>query len=205
MPTSASCIDYRSSSYFRISLIRHLHRYVANLTPHYILALGETASEHQVPALRDAIWKYVALQTPTFSSFHSIEDIQFSNWSFTCPCSLYDVVLYRLMFSNQQIAPQLQENELVWNSSTLDRRYRKILVFTAYRRLKCHFRYVARTTDTGLANFSKTSSLKTRTSRILTLIMKAFMTILYHLAMDQIPTFPYKILGSTFSWCSNYA
>jgi hypothetical protein len=39
------------------------HSYIANLNPSYIRALSETAPEHQVPALRDAIWKHVALQS----------------------------------------------------------------------------------------------------------------------------------------------
>jgi hypothetical protein len=38
-------------------------RYISNLDPYYILALAETASFHQVSVLRDAIWKYLALQT----------------------------------------------------------------------------------------------------------------------------------------------
>ncbi|KAF2181077.1 hypothetical protein K469DRAFT_590492 [Zopfia rhizophila CBS 207.26] len=37
--------------------------YIANLNPHYIFALTETASFHQVSVLRDAIWKHLALQT----------------------------------------------------------------------------------------------------------------------------------------------
>jgi hypothetical protein len=43
-----------------LSLFR---RYIANLDPYYILALAETASDHQVEALRDAIFKHIALQT----------------------------------------------------------------------------------------------------------------------------------------------
>ncbi|KAF2185092.1 hypothetical protein K469DRAFT_688302 [Zopfia rhizophila CBS 207.26] len=37
--------------------------YISNLDPLFILALTETAPNHQVPALRDAIWKHVASQT----------------------------------------------------------------------------------------------------------------------------------------------
>ncbi|OCK76085.1 hypothetical protein K432DRAFT_307150 [Lepidopterella palustris CBS 459.81] len=37
--------------------------YIPNLDPNFILALAETASFHQVSALRDAIWKHLAFQT----------------------------------------------------------------------------------------------------------------------------------------------
>ncbi|KAF2193385.1 hypothetical protein K469DRAFT_734797, partial [Zopfia rhizophila CBS 207.26] len=36
--------------------------YISNLDPYYILALINTASSHQVSALRDAIWKHLAWQ-----------------------------------------------------------------------------------------------------------------------------------------------
>ncbi|KAF2176999.1 hypothetical protein K469DRAFT_382413 [Zopfia rhizophila CBS 207.26] len=36
--------------------------YISNLDPYYILALAETASFHQRPALKDAIWKHIAHQ-----------------------------------------------------------------------------------------------------------------------------------------------
>lgn len=39
------------------------HSYITNLNPSYILALAETAPFHQVSALRDALWKHIALQT----------------------------------------------------------------------------------------------------------------------------------------------
>jgi len=39
------------------------HSYIANLDPNAILALAETASPHQVLALREAIWKHIASQT----------------------------------------------------------------------------------------------------------------------------------------------
>jgi len=39
------------------------HSYIADLDPYYILALTETATFHQASVLRDAIWKYLALQT----------------------------------------------------------------------------------------------------------------------------------------------
>jgi hypothetical protein len=37
--------------------------YIQNLDPSYILALAETASFHQVSALRSGVWKHLALQT----------------------------------------------------------------------------------------------------------------------------------------------
>jgi hypothetical protein len=40
-----------------------LYSYIANLDPHYIRALGETASDHQVGPLRDAIWSHLFLET----------------------------------------------------------------------------------------------------------------------------------------------
>ena len=39
------------------------HSYIANLDPHYIFALAETASYHQVSVLRDAIFNHLEMNT----------------------------------------------------------------------------------------------------------------------------------------------
>ena len=38
------------------------YSYIANLSPSYIFALSGTVFDHQVPALREAIWKHVTFQ-----------------------------------------------------------------------------------------------------------------------------------------------
>jgi hypothetical protein len=43
--------------------ITKFHSYIANLDPHYIFALTETASFHQVSVLRDAIFRHLAMNT----------------------------------------------------------------------------------------------------------------------------------------------
>lgn len=40
-----------------------LRSYIADLDPHYIRALTETATFHQAAFLKGAIWKYLARQT----------------------------------------------------------------------------------------------------------------------------------------------
>jgi hypothetical protein len=51
--------------------IDHLHQsrrliycsYVSKLTPEFVKSLAKTAWHHQMDALRDAIWKHIALET----------------------------------------------------------------------------------------------------------------------------------------------
>ena len=40
-----------------------VHSYIANLDPYYILALVETASQHQISVLKEAVWKHLKLKT----------------------------------------------------------------------------------------------------------------------------------------------
>ena len=56
------CKNRTFSSLTLDNLLNCSNRYIENLSPSYIFALSETATDHQVPALRDAIWKHVALQ-----------------------------------------------------------------------------------------------------------------------------------------------
>ncbi|KAF2178428.1 hypothetical protein K469DRAFT_754507 [Zopfia rhizophila CBS 207.26] len=64
--SAAALFRYLKQKRFRHAVLPDADRrliYISDLSPPFILALTETAPRHQVPALRDALFKHLALQT----------------------------------------------------------------------------------------------------------------------------------------------